>query len=221
MSEFNTAAGILLVVLLVVLIVAAICSARVRGVILGGKPAVRKLPKSPHIVVDTLNLAHWFQNEDSHPLSISTIVSTIDQTAAVLKKKHPGRVMYVLKDRESQLNTEEAHQMYMLCAERNGVYIIIAEKYADPPRGNAHSNAHSAGGRDDFLIAVLANRWKCAALTEDQLRDFKEFRTTLQPFYALELAYWRTRALREFYRPESTAYSRLRKPHTLHFSEYF
>jgi len=172
---------------------------------------------SQHVVVDTLNLAHWLSEK---PLSVSEIIATIDETAPALKKQFSGRVMYVLKDRESRLTSEAAHRAYQDCAERNRVYVIIAEKYADPPSGNARTAAHSARGRDDFLVSVLADRWRCLALTEDRLRDFREFRQTLQPFHAYEFAYWRDRPAREYFRPESVAYSRLRKPRTASFSEY-
>ena len=208
------------VLLIVIMVLAAIGFAKCARVVLGG--ARRPLPaKSPHIVVDTLNLVHWLHSESPQPLSTALIVEAIDDTAAVLKKKHSGRVMYVLKDRESALNSEAAHKSYMECAKRNQVYIFIAEKYATPPRGNLRSTAHSASGRDDFLIAVLARRWRCAALTEDKLRDFSEFRSTLQPFHVYDFAYWRDHASREYFRPESVAYAGLKKPRTVQFAEYF
>jgi len=168
------------------------------------------------VVVDTLNLVHWRSDAS---VSVEAIVAVVGDTAPTLKKKFPGRVMYVLKDRDSQLNSEASRREYQKCAEKNGVYIVVAEKYADPPRGNARSSAHSASGRDDFLLAVLADRWQCLALTEDRLQDFHEFRRTLQPFYAYEFAFWRTLPAKEYFRPESQAFSHLRKPHTARFSE--
>lgn len=219
------AAQFLVVLVIIVIVLAAICFVKTQNFILGGGPVGNQRrnwpPKSPHIVVDTLNLAHWLRSDKEIPLTVEEIVAAIDRTAPVLKKKHAGRVMYVLKDRESQLNSKEAHERYMACAERNRIYIEIAEKYTDPPHGNPRSAAHSASGRDDFLIAVLASRWKCSALTEDRLRDFDEFKLTLQPFHAFEFAYWRNNVVREFFRPEASAYKRLRKPHTVRFSEYF
>lgn len=212
-------AGALVALFVIVLVLAAICCARSCGAVLGGRAPP---PRSPHVVVDTLNLAHWLRGESARPLAAAEIIAAIDKTAPILKKKHAGRVMYVLKDRESQLNGEAAHAEFMACAERNRVYIITAEKYADdPPSGNPRSTAHSAAGRDDFLVAVLARRWRCAALTEDRLRDFGEFRSALQPFHVYEHAYWRASVAQEYYRPESPAYSRLRKPRTVGFAEYF
>ena len=97
--------------------------------------------KSPHIVVDTLNLTHWLHAADREPFTLTpaAIAETIDRTAAALLVRHTGRVMYVLKDRESQFNDEAARLVYRQAAERNGVYISVAERYPDPPKGVAPS----------------------------------------------------------------------------------
>jgi len=178
--------------------------------------------KSSHLVVDTLNLAHWRRAPaGKQEITTAAVIDTIDATAAALRARHPGRVMYVLKDRESRASGAATHAALADCAKRNQVYIILAERYSDPPRGNPRSGAHSARGRDDFLLAVLAARWRCAALTEDRFRDFGEFRSTLQPFHATEFAYWSNLPTREYYRPESPAYSRLKAPRTVRYADYF
>jgi hypothetical protein len=226
------ATAIVILVLLVCLVVAALCLAEVReaGALAYGGSArsLRRSPppdpaNSPHVVVDTLNLAHWLRKEKTGPLHTSEIVDAIDKTAAQLRLRHSGRVMYVMKDRESQLNTEEARELVRQAAERNRVYVSIAEQYPDPPRGpGAKAPAeHSSRARDDFLMAVLASRWKCAALTEDRLRDFDRFRDNVSPFHVYEYSYWRKLPTRDFIRPQSPAYSRLRKPQRLQYSSYF
>lgn len=174
--------------------------------------------RSPHVVVDTLNLAHWL-DEDLKKVSPEAIVSTVNATAPVLKRRYPGRVMYVLKDRTSEYNTSALRAEYKALADRHNIYIAVAERYVDPPAGVPHSDAHSAQGRDDFYISLLANRWKCAVLTEDRLRDFAEFRATLQPFHVYEFAFWRAIPEREFIRPESPKYARLKKPRMLRFDD--
>ena len=179
--------------------------------------------KSDHIVVDTLNLTHWLHEKSRgrkpFALTPALIADTIDRTAPALLKRHPGRVMYVLKDRESQFNDEATREVYRQAADRNKVHVLIVERYADPPKGVAVSADHSARGRDDFFIAMLAHRWRCAVLTEDRLRDFDQFRATIQPFHVYEFAFWRTH--REFVRPESLAYARMKKPRMLRYEEYF
>jgi len=192
--------------------------ARVQG------PARRRAPdpaQSPHIVVDTLNLTHWHLRGRGAVLSPALIAETIDATAPALKLRHPGRVMYVLKDRESQFNDDAARAVYKDAASRNGVYVSAAERYPDPPAGAKASAEHSARGRDDFYMGVLAHRYRCAVLTADRLRDFGSFRATVQPFHVVEYAFWRDLPHREYVRPDAAAYSRMKKPRTIHPSAYF
>jgi hypothetical protein len=225
--------ALLLVVLLVVaaMVVLARTSPEAGATLIFGAAGPRRkagpkgadYAKSSHIVVDTLNLAHWLGRASGHgrALTPDLIAEAIDRTAPVLLKRHPGRVMYVLKDRESQFNDEAAREVYRRAAERNKVYVLLAERYSDPPKGVAESPEHSAQGRDDFFIALLAHRWRCAVLTEDRLRDFDRFRATVQPFHVYEFAFWRALPHREFVRPESPAYARLKKPRMVRYAEYF
>lgn len=236
---------VLVVFLLICLIIAALCIAKsycLRAPLgvhpRGGSPPKRDPGVSPHVVVDTLNLAHWLRKDKSGPLSAKDIVEAIDRTAPTLKLKHPGRVMYVLKDRETQFNTEAAREPLRKVAEDNGVYLYLAEKYPDPPSSATYKSPedvkcskrvektdcrpeHSSRARDDFLMALVASRWKCAVLTEDRLRDFDKFRDAVSPFHVYEYAYWRKLPTRDFIRPESRAYSRLRKPRRLRYEDYF
>lgn len=208
------------------------------GGVSGGAPPRRgpDYAASPHIVVDTLNLVHALAEVDMASDDTDTgavaapprpaltpvaIAAVIDRTAPVLRARHPGRVMYVIKDRESQFNTADAREVYRSAADRNNVYVYVVERYIDPPSGVAASAAHSARGRDDFFTALLARRWRCAVLTEDRLRDFDEFRATIQPFHVYEYAYWRRLPEREYVRPEAAAYSWMKKPRMVRVHEYF
>lgn len=223
------ATAALLVLVLICLIFAAWRLAECSPAILGGALVRPRrgldYTKSPHIVVDTLNLTHWLHeaSRGRKPLVMSPalIAETIDRTAPALLVRHTGRVMYVLKDRESQFNDEAAREVYKQAAERNGVYLLAAERYPDPPKGVAPSAEHSARGRDDFFMSVLAHRYRCAVLTADRLRDFARFRATIQPFHVYEFAFWRATPHREFIRPESSAYARMKKPRTINPSVYF
>lgn len=173
---------------------------------------------SPHVIVDTLNLSYWLHGLPPTP---ALIASTIDQTAESLHTAHAGRIVYVLKDRDSQFNSEAARVIYQQAADRNKVTVCIAERYSDPPAGNRASGNHSARGRDDFYTAILAARYRCAVLTADNFQDFEQFRATLSPFHVLEFTYWRDLPARDFIRPESPQYFRLRKPKTIPPSKYF
>lgn len=172
---------------------------------------------SPHIIIDTLNLTHYLTGK----ISVDQICKTIDLTAPILTKKYPGRVMYVLKDRESQFNDHESREIYKKTSERNNVYIMMAERYSDPPKGVPLSKEHSAIGRDDFFMGILAHRYHCAVLTSDKLRDFKQFRANIQPFYVIEYAFWRTTPDREFIMPNSASYLNIKKPKIINTSTYF
>ncbi len=183
--------------------------------------ASRRAPPA-HLVVDTLNLTHWINPAGpSNPLTPDRIIEAIDATAPVLKQQYRDKVIYVLKDRDSRFDDAEVREKYGLAAQRNGVYVSVASKYREPPAGTKPSTEHSSLGRDDFYMALLAARNHCAVLTADKLRDFSRFRATIPPFYVVEYAYWRDAPEYEFVRPESTAYARLRRPPTVHPSEYF
>lgn len=205
----------MVLVLFCLALAAALLTAPRRGFAGGGRGPSRE---SPHLVVDTLNLAHWLSGgkEPLH-LSPARIAEAIDRTAPTLLRRFPGRVMYVLKDRDSQFNSEEERSVYRDAATRNGVYVCAAERYADPPKGVAPSSAHSARGRDDFYMALLAWKWRCPVATEDRLRDFAQLRATIQPFHVYEWAYWRGSPARDFVRPEAPTYARVRRPRMVRF----
>lgn len=211
------------VIVAIVLLICVILMARLHSWgpgVLGGARRKPDPALSPHIVVDTLNLVHW-QLPRGGALTPETIIEVIDRTAPVLKLRHPGRVMYVVKDRETTLNDDAARELYAGAANRNGIYVYVVERYSDPPAGTAPTPEHSSRGRDDMFVAMLAYRWKCAVLTEDRLRDFDRFRATVPPFHVYEYAFWRELPYREFVRPDAAAYARIKKPKRVGFVEYF
>jgi hypothetical protein len=220
---------VLAIVLVVAILALVACAARkvVGGAVATAARAARRTgpdyTKSPHIVVDTLNLTHWLTG--AKILTPALIAETIDRTAPILAAKHSGRIMYVLKDRESQLNSAAAHAVYRATAERNRVYLLIAERYALPPESGItdakSETAHSGRGRDDFFMSLLAHRHRCAVVTDDRLRDFSDFRKTIKPFHVIEFAFWRAMPTREPIRPESLAYARLRPPRAIRPETYF
>jgi len=199
------------------------------GVALGGKqaharPTSRPSARvSPHLIIDTLNLAHWLRLQDSRsqssrPLSTEEITSAIDTTAAQLKRRCAGTVVYVLKDQESRLNDAAVRAAYQAAAERNRVHIACAERtdWAQPAPAT-DNKAHATRGRDDFYMCLQASRYRCAVATEDRLRDFGELRAEVAPFHTVTFVYWRATPERDFIRPASPAYARLRRPCTIGF----
>jgi len=216
--------AVVLFLLLLCLVLAALVLSGAAGGVLGGAATRRRTAApelSPNIVVDTLNLTRWFEPATSP----ESIIRCIDRTAAPLKKRHPGRVMYVVKDRDSMFNDDAAREMYKAASVRNGVYVYVVERYRDPPAVSKQiidsAAEHSAGGRDDFYMALLAAKWKCAALSEDRLRDFDRFRATIRPFRVYEYNPWRDLPIEDFVRPDAAAHRRLRRPKMVRPHDYF
>jgi hypothetical protein len=228
-------------VVLVALLTCAIRKCRDRGdrgdrgdEISGGAPR-RKPPgqksadhkKSPHAVVDLLNLSNYMlttaeSRKNRTPITTADIIHVVGATAPTLRARHGGRVMYVVKDRDSAFNTLETRERYRRAAEEHSVYIYVVERYVDPPAGEKRRGAeHSDKGRDDFYMALLAKKWRCAVITEDRFRDFAHFRSRVDPFHVLEYAYWRKTPERDFVRPTAAAYAALAPPVAARYAEYF
>lgn len=173
--------------------------------------------QSSNIVVDTLNLVHWMHG-GKVDMSEDLIIETINYAAPILKSKYPGRVMFVTKDRNSSGGKWDSSKMQKI-AEKNGIYIYSVENYELPPKGVEASSSHSASGRDDFYMAILARQYKCRVCTGDHFGDFNEFRATVQPFHVYEYAFWRAIPDRIFIKPDPS-WASLRKPYTMHPSTW-
>lgn len=216
-SAASAARWLLLLLLMVVLVLAALVLAAGRGCgpaawrggagpRPGGLPRCTAAQRSAHLVVDGLNATHAiFPGE---PVTTASIVRMVDQLSPGLKAKHGGRVMFVVKDRDSEAAPAAAAEAYAEAARRNGVYLVSAERYRDAPMGGAHA----ARGRDDFTAALLADRWRCGLLTADRMKDFDQFRKTIAPYYTWTYSYWRALPEREFVDPRLPVYARVRRP---------
>jgi len=175
--------------------------------------------RKTHIIVDTLNLTHWM-GTDNDQITFTNIINTIDRATPILRQKY-SNIIYVLKDQDTQHNSSEIRAAYQNAAERNRVIITCAERYVESSLEQSlvpKLGPHSANGRDDFYMCILAARNRCAVASEDRLRDFAEFRKNIPPFHVIEFAYWRAIPLRDSIRPSSGAYSRLRKPIMIRFA---
>ena len=175
--------------------------------------------------MDTLNLAHYLFTTSKKAVQLTTavITATVARTAGALKKRFPGRVVYVVKDKDSAFNAPETRAAYAATAKEFAVSIAVVENYEDPPgrppSGSKRSAPHSARGRDDFYTAILARKLRCGVLTEDRFRDFDEFRATVAPFHVLEYTYWKDVPDREYIDPRSPGYRGLKRPHAIRYAE--
>jgi len=233
----------LLAVLLAVLVIAVRAAARAATRALGGAArtsGMRALggaarpPLAKNIVVDTLNLAHWLRANSSGapsqkgPLTTAEITAAIERAAPALRRRFPGEIVFVLKDHNNTLNDGGVRAQYQAAAERARVRIVCAERYlpgAEPGTQTYSKNAknaishHSADGRDDFYMCLLARQLRCAVATEDRLRDFAEFRKEVKPFIVVTFAHWRALPARDFVRPDARAFAGLRRPRRIGFAE--
>jgi len=225
---------IIVMVVMVLCFVAAAARAGAGSVARGGAASSRA---SPHIVIDTLNLVHWLapvlastdagSQASAATVTTASIVAAIDRTAPALRARYPGRIMYVLKDRETSHIDADTAKLYQAVAERQRVYVVSAERFragtapgtgAGPAPAGAAQASHSTQGRDDYFAALLADRYRCTILTNDRLQDFELFRKDVPPFYTIEYAFWRALPVREFVRPSTF---NIRRPKTVMFSTLF
>ena len=191
----------------------------------GGRRALPDRARSPHLVVDALNLTHWlYPGQTPTP---ELVAEAIDSTADLLRLRHPGQVVYVAKDRETVLGDAAAAAVYQAAATRNRVLVALAGRYADPPASEAGKAGkadkiaqHAARGRDDFFLALLARRLRCAVLTEDRLRDFEAFRAAIPPFQVTTFTFWSALPQREQVLPTAAAFARLARPRMVRYAEY-
>jgi hypothetical protein len=214
LNHVKRRAYVLLIVLCVVAALVLIAVSRPFPAIVGGGR-----PPPPHVVVDTLNLAHHIRLpvKPRRALAMSDVIGAIDTTAPLLRAKFPGRVMYVVKDREQTDNGPTARDAYADAAKRNQVYVYVVERYTDDARVRKRQ-PHAARARDDLFMALLARRWNCPVLTEDKFKDFGEFRSEVPPFHTYEYTYFGTHPSRDYIRPANSAYSKLKKPYSIRYA---
>ena len=138
------------------------------------------------IVIDTLNVIMYICSIKK--LSTQIIYSGIEYISKKLKRFFHGRLMFVIKDREHTFNTPEIREGYKKLAQLLKIYIYIAEQYEyDAPSWKGpNAYIHSIKGRDDLATIILAKKFNCPILTNDNFSDSAEFRSTVAPFKLLE-----------------------------------
>jgi hypothetical protein len=154
------------------------------------------------IVIDTLNAIMYIYN---NKLSIQRICAGIEYISKKLKRFFHGRLMFVIKDRDNVFNTPEVREAYKKLAQLLKIYIYIAEKYETnaPSWKGPNSYTHSIKGRDDLATIILAKKFNCPILTNDNFSDSAEFRSTVAPFKLLEYNWFSAKLpIIETYKPE-------------------
>ena len=194
---------------------------------MGGRE--KEIRQKDDIIIDGLNLTHWLASKNRCPippknLHLCDIISTIDETSDIIRSQHKGRIMFVLKDRETALNNPTTRAIYAEAARRNKVYVYVVERYQIPLKAKYSSplgrTQHAKLGRDDFYMGILAKKFKCKVLTADRFRDFDQLRAHLDPFHVYEYTWWRSYPERDYVNPHAPEFQRLRKPRRSQYKNY-
>jgi hypothetical protein len=168
------------------------------------------------IVVDTLNIIYFIYNYHNYSvITNDTICIGIEYITKKLKKYFPGRIMFIIKDKNTLLNNSKIRDKYKELSKKLKIYIYIAEKY------NSHNapswkkptwvkssgesaDIHSTESRDDLAAILLSKKYKCPILSNDNYSDNYEYRATIPPFKLLEYNWYSSIIpLVESYKPEN------------------
>ena len=144
------------------------------------------------IVVDTLNLAGYLFNKAP---SEKEIIHTLRYATPILKSHFPGRIMFVLKDKNSTYNSDTERDIFKQLAHELKIYIYIVEKYEDNSptwklEKKYDTQTHSLHARDDLFTIILSKQYRCPILTNDTFSDIQEFKDTVAPFKVLIYDYF-------------------------------
>ena len=155
------------------------------GPLYGGE-IKKKINNFGDIAIDTLNIISFINNKPVH--NQNEIITGIKYITPIIKKKYSGRIMFILKDKNTKLNTPEIRENYKKLAHELKIFIYITENYKGPTwklEKRFDPSIHSQNARDDLYLLILANQFKCPVITSDNFRDILEFKGTIAPFKIL------------------------------------
>lgn len=194
----------------------------------GGRAGGRKAQAlaSENVVIDTLNLTHWLRRRTPlKRVGMCDIIAAIEETAPIIRRRFPGRIIFVTKDREAQASKEDAARLraqYQTAARRCGVYVDVVERLPGekPTGGTKPQRPHSSLGRDDFYLIMLAWRYGCPVLSQDHFNDLDSMKSgDLAPFHVYSYSPVKAYPERDFVNPAAAEFRRLRRPAGIDFGE--
>jgi hypothetical protein len=159
------------------------------------------------IVIDSLNLIHFIRNSSGY-ISTDNIYSSIKYIAKKLKRFFSGRIMFAIKNDENNTESSKNNEHYKKLAKELHVFIYIAELYSENAPtwklpSHISQDIHSAKGRDDYSAIMLANKFNCPILSNDNYSDRREYHATIAPFKLLEYNWFSAKLpIVEQYRPD-------------------
>lgn len=200
------------ILLIIVCVVAAllVVSSQKPVQVLGGA-----LPRNnKHIVVDLLNLVHWYTQKDK--INSNDIRRTINKTAPILRKKYPGTIVYVTKDMDRPGSEDVIDYGKLAVDNQINISLVLKDAPASDFRAPLRDpTAHSAKGRDDFVVGLMCWKLRCNALTNDSMKDFADVKRNASPFFIQEYVWWQEGAKNSYIVPHELD---IRRPPRLRFS---
>lgn len=222
----------LLLVIILSCILAILLIKESPGTILAGAEKIKvsnrkkKILQSSNIIVDTLNLTHWLNRRDpKKKINICDIISAINITAPLLKNEYTGRIIYVTKDRETQVEKDESvslRKIYQTAAHTNNVYINVVERLPEEVREVKMNKSHASLGRDDFYLIMLAWNLHCPVLSRDRFHDLSDMKTGhLDKFHVYIYSPVKYLPERDYVNPAAAEFSRMQRPIIIDYSTVF
>lgn len=165
------------------------------------------------IIVDTLNLLYWMKKKGDHT---SAVFDLLRETTPKLKSVYYEKIFFVVKNVNFDTN-----QIQELCNELK-ICVALTYDYVDPPKGVEKNDTHSAVGKDDLYMILLAQKYKCAILSNDKFRDIELLKTKIQPYRVVIYNYWAP-PIEDWVRPEIKEYKKIRKSkiRTIKLDDFF
>lgn len=149
--------------------------------------------KPSKLVIDTLNISHMLYGKVD-----------IENTIKHVCEKYKGRIMFVVKDRNSGGCGENLQKL----SEKYKCYIYYTKIFA-----KLNNREHSGNSRDDFYCVYLANKFDCPILSNDKMRDFREFAKNVEKFEIIEYSPFK-KPIKNIYNPvvHKNYGNKIRKP---------
>ncbi len=171
-------------------------------------------PNNNNIVVDTLNLTYFLKQK----VSIDDIIETIKFATPTLKKKYSDRIIFVFKEgRDIKKYTDGDFKQ--LANELKIIICITSNEYVNKPIDTQDQVNHSSNGMDDLYAILMANLYNCPILTNDKLRDIKQFYNSLNRFHVTEYLFNEREIKKNYINP--IAYKKIWKPKLIKLEKYF
>lgn len=123
------------------------------------------------LIIDTLNITHWLFNNNLADFTIESCIKYI------VKKCKYDKLYFILKQTEIPISNTKYNTMDEILLKLSIKYkvfiIYIDEKLVDLTQ---KGNRHAKYSIDDLVCIKVARKYNAKILTNDRMRDFKDFK---------------------------------------------